>query len=89
MARKKVERRVPDARISQIVSQQDHLHECVEGLKSQVTSLQADMQKNTEVTEQVRDILGTFRFTMAAGKWLAAVGAGAVGLWHLIKFGRQ
>lgn len=87
--RNKAERRTPDRRISRIVSQQEHLHECVEGLKAQVTSLQGDMAKNTEVTEAVRDMLGTFRFTMAAGKWLAAVGAGAVGFWHLVKYGRQ
>ena len=79
MARKKV---VLDPRI-------DHLHDCVELVKIEVRSLQEEMKKNTEVTEQVRDILGSFRFTLAAGRWLTAVGAGAVGLWHLIKFGRQ
>ena len=89
MATRKVERRVPDQHIQQIVEQQAHLHDCVESVKAEVMLLKADLRKNTEVTEQVRDILGTFRFTMAAGKWMAAVGAGAVGLWHLIKFGRQ
>ena len=48
----------------------DHLHDCVESLK-------VELKKNTEVTEQVRDILGTFRITMAIAKWVAAIGAAA------------
>lgn len=48
----------------------DHLHDCVEGLK-------VELKKNTEVTEQVRDILATFRISMAIAKWVAAIGAAA------------
>lgn len=76
--RKAVDRRIPDPRL-------DHLHECVEAVKSEVRSIKADLQKNTEVTEQVRDILATFRVTMTVGKWMAAVGAGAGGVLAVIK----
>jgi len=53
-------------KIAELFAGQEHLHDCVEALKVAV-------RKNTEVTEQVRDILGTFRVTMAVAKWVAAI----------------
>lgn len=57
-----------------------HLHDCVEILK-------VELKRNTEVTEQVRDILGTFRITLAIAKWVAALGAAAAAVkigWHTL-----
>lgn len=62
------ERGAPDPRISELMAKQSHLHDCVEALK-------AEMKKNTEVTEQVRDILATFRISMVVAKWIAAIAA--------------
>lgn len=74
----------------------DHLHDCVEEMKTKVADLHADvatlkgdLKKNTEVTEQVRDILGTFKVTMAAGKLLAAIVAAVGGTVAAIKGWRQ
>lgn len=80
-----VERRAHDKRVTQLVEQHHHLHGCVEGLKSQVTSLQSEMTRNTAVTQDVRDILGTFKVTMALGKWIAAVTTAAVGVAAAVK----
>ena len=52
-----------------------HLHDCVEELKR-------EMKANTEITREVRDILATFRVVGLMAKWMAAVGAAAVAVWH-------
>jgi len=52
-----------------------HLHGCVELLKK-------EMERNTVVTEQVRDILASFRIVGAIAKWCAAIGAAATALYH-------
>lgn len=64
-------RRSDDQRITQLGIDQGHLHDCVESLKAAV-------KENTEITEQVRDILASFRVVGAVAKWIAAI-AGAVG----------
>ena len=79
----KKERRAPDPRIAELHAavtanspkiakvEQDlqHLHECVESIKLAV-------EANTVISKQVADILGTFRVTLAIGKWISAVGGG-------------
>lgn len=85
VATRKSERRAPDPRLDQLVQDQSHLHDCVEDLKSKVVGLKLDIEKNTQVTEQVRDILGTFKVTMAVGKWIGAAGAAAAGITAAIK----
>lgn len=52
-----------------------HLHDCVEELKR-------EMNKNTVVTEQVRDILASFQVVGAIAKWVAAIGAAATAVYH-------
>ena len=63
----------------------DHLHDCVEELKAHVGALKTELARNTEVTEQVRDILGTFKVTMAVGKWIGAAGAATAGLIAVLR----
>lgn len=70
-----MERRADDERITKLVEDQAHLHGCVELLK-------VEMQKNTEVTEQIRDILASFRVVGALAKWTAGVGAAVVAVYH-------
>ena len=55
----------------------DHLHECVEGLKGKVATLETSMAENTAMTKEVRDILATFRTLATVAKWFTAI-AGAV-----------
>ena len=52
-----------------------HLHGCLELVK-------AELKRNTEITEQVRDLLATFRILALVAKWVAAIGAGFVALYH-------
>ena len=61
-------RRASDARIDKLVAD--------------VASLQTDMKANTEVTVQVRDILASFRIMAAIAKWVTAIGAGIVAVFH-------
>ena len=82
----KSKRTAGDQKIDDLVI---HLHECVETLKIQVGEVRGELRQNTEVTEQVSDILGTFRFTLTAAKWLTAICTAFLALWHLIKFGRS
>lgn len=52
-----------------------HLHDCVETLKS-------SMAENTALTKEVRDILATFRVLGAVAKWVAAIGAAGLAIYH-------
>lgn len=58
-----------------------HLHDCVEALKR-------DVKANHEVLEQVRDILASFRVVGSVAKWLAAIVAAAVAIYHGVQFWR-
>lgn len=64
----RTERRVEDSRMSALVLD--------------VSDLKQQMARNTEITEQVRDILTSFRVIAAAAKWVTAIVAACVALWH-------
>ena len=70
-----MERRADDSRVGKIAADLEHLHGCVESLKSQVS-------ENTALTKEVRDILATFKVLGAAAKWLTILGAGATTVYH-------
>ena len=53
------------------------MHDCVEFLKN-------EMARNTQVTEQVRDILATFRVTTAIAGWVAAIATAVAAVWAAI-----
>lgn len=56
----------------------------IQRLVDDVSSLKVAMTQNTIITEQVRDVLASFRVAAAVSKWGAAITAGALALWHLI-----
>lgn len=56
-------RRAPDPVVAKLVTDMD--------------DVKKELAKNTEVTEQVRDILASFKVIAAVAKWLTAI-AGAV-----------
>lgn len=62
------ERRSEDARVTQLVSD--------------VHDLKRQMAENTEVTKDVRDILGSFKVMRAVAAWIAAVVGAIVAIKH-------
>jgi hypothetical protein len=68
-----MECRADDPRIAKMQSDLTHLHVCVESVKTA-------LRENTEVTEQIRDILRSFRILMVIAKWIAAIGAAAAAI---------
>jgi hypothetical protein len=54
----------------------------LEELHSDVALLKTQMLRNTEITEQIRDVLTSFRVVASVAKWGAAIVAGAAALWH-------
>lgn len=46
-------------------------------LVEDTTALKIHMEENTEITTQVRDLLGSFRIVAAIAKWVSVIG-GAV-----------
>jgi len=69
------DRREHDHRLTQLVDD-------VAALKVQADDSSAEIKKNTEITEQVRDILASFRGIAFAAKWLTAVGGFFVMAYH-------
>lgn len=72
------ERRRQDNRIDQIQTDMEgvqtsigHLHDCIESVK-------ADVRRNTVITEDVRDVLGSFRVMASIAKWVTAIAAAYV-----------
>ena len=63
-----MDRRAEDPRITQ--------------LTHDVHALKEGLAKNNETTEQVRDILASFRVVGAVAKWLSGIGAAAVMAYH-------
>lgn len=47
-----------------------------------LTDLEGKIDENTAVTKDVRDILGTFRIVGLAAKWIAAIGAAGLAIYH-------
>jgi len=62
------ERRAEDPRINKLVED--------------VSELKAGLAENNKTTEQVRDILTSFRVLATVAKWIAAIGAGYAAVRH-------
>ena len=58
-----------------ISTQLTHQHDCLERLKVVVSA-------NTEVTEEVRELLAAFKVFGRIAKWGSVVGAAMFSLWH-------
>lgn len=52
-------------------------------------ALRFEMANNTEITKQVRDVLASFRVIGAISKWLTAIGAFGVMIWHGVQEWRK
>lgn len=79
-----IERRVSDVAIHKLAEHAqvnqlkiDLLQRQTTAISASVEHLHACMEKNTEITEQVRDILASFRIVARMAKWFTAIG-GAV-----------
>lgn len=66
-------RRADDPRIAKLVDD--------------MSSVKAELARNTEITGQVADILASFRVVGAVAKWTAAVVAAVAAIWHAINGG--
>jgi hypothetical protein len=51
-------------------------------LVDRVARIEEGLAKNTAITEQVADVLASFRVMAALAKWCAAIGTGALAVWH-------
>ena len=51
-------------------------------LVDRVARIEEGLAKNTAITEQVADVLASFRVMAALAKWCAAIGAGTLAVWH-------
>lgn len=65
------ERRTDDHRINQ--------------LQLDVNTIQLQLKENTDVTIQVREILGTFKTVASLAKWVSAVGGGIAAGFAVVK----
>ena len=70
-----MERRAEDRRVSQLVLD--------------VAALKEQMTENTEITRQVKDILGSFRILYKVAKWIVAIGTAVAALYHGVAFIRN
>lgn len=69
------DRREHDHRLAQLADD-------VAVLKGQADEFTAEIKRNTEITEQVHDILASFRIIAMVAKWLTAVGGFFVMAYH-------
>lgn len=68
------ERRADDPRVVRLVAD--------------VADLKQEMARNTAVTEQVRDILATFKTLGAIAKWVTAIAGAIAAIFAAAKTGR-
>ena len=64
-------------RIEQLIH--DHMHDSLVWR----TRVEADIVRNTEITEQVRNLATTGRTLRKIVVWVGSIAAGLVGLWQL------
>ena len=76
------QRRADDPRINQLQADVKHLHADLEEAKSVAQENARLLAENTQVTKDIRDILGTFKVVGALAKWLTIVGGFFVGVYH-------
>ena len=61
-----------------VISQLGHYHDCLEKMKVATAA-------NTEVTEEVRELLSAFKVVGRLAKWGAVTGGALFSIWHGIK----
>ncbi len=61
-----------------VITQLHHQHDCLERMKEAVGA-------NSEVTEEVRQLLAAFKVVGKLGKWTAVTSAAVLSIWHAVK----
>lgn len=61
-----------------VIGQLGHQHDCLEKLKSAVAL-------NSEITEEVRELLSAFKVVGRVSKWGAVTGAALFSVWQGLK----
>ena len=61
-----------------VITQLNHYHDCLERLKIAVSD-------NSEVTEEVRELLSAFKVIGRFAKWGAVTGGALFSIWHGVK----
>ena len=57
----------------------------MDAVESRLVKVEDLLVENTKTTNEVRDILTTFKTLGAFAKWISAIGAAVVGLWVAVK----
>ena len=57
----------------------------MDAVESRLVKVEDLLVENTKTTNEVRDILTTFKTLGAFAKWFSAIAAAVVGLWAAIK----
>lgn len=74
--------RNPDAKERAEIERREKIDDNFLGIEARFVCLEKKIDQNTEVTTQIRDILTSFRVIGAVSKWLTAMGALGVMLYH-------
>jgi hypothetical protein len=56
--------------------------ERIAALEARLSAIEGKLEENTQLTKDVRDILGTFRIVGIAAKWIGAIGAAGLAIYH-------
>lgn len=56
--------------------------ERIQTLITDVEAIKAEVKRNTEITEEVRDVLASFRVIAKVAKWLTIVVACVTAMYH-------
>jgi len=75
-----VERRSHERQFKEEIA---HIHGCVEQLKTSVGELKAELKRNTDTTEQIHDLLVSFRVLGRIAKWVTTMGGAGGVLWGM------
>lgn len=51
-------------------------------LSEEIEELKRELRHNTQITEHVADLLASFRVVGAVAKWVGAVAAACVAIYH-------
>jgi len=73
-----VERRSHERMFKEEIS---HIHGCIESLKTSVEGIKTELKRNTDTTEQIHDLLVSFRVLGRIAKWVTTVGGAGGVLW--------
>lgn len=74
--------RHPDPKERAEIERREKIDDNFVGIEARFVALERKMDESMEVTTQIRDILTSFKVIGAVSKWLTAIGALAVMVYH-------